>query len=109
MNKAKPKPLSKKQQLASDWKSICDKWATAPKFSSPSMDRSKRHNPIADSPPRITPHYPSRVSPGGSTGLSAAPRYTGGAMIGIATLHKSNSVPVFTQQDAEDISKMRRG
>ena len=35
--------------------------------------------------------------------------YTGDAMIGIATMHKSNSVPVFSQQDAKDISKMRRG
>lgn len=34
--------------------------------------------------------------------------YTGNAMIGIATLHKSNAVPVFSEQDAQDISKMRR-
>lgn len=34
--------------------------------------------------------------------------YTGSAMIGIATLHKSNAVPVFSEQDAQDISKMRR-
>jgi hypothetical protein len=37
------------------------------------------------------------------------PVYTGDAMIGIATLHKSNAVPVFSEQDAKDISKMRRG
>ena len=30
-------------------------------------------------------------------------------LIGIATLHKSNMVPVFSQEDAEQISKMRRG
>ena len=34
--------------------------------------------------------------------------YTGTAMIGIATMHKSNSVPVFTAEQAVDISKMRR-
>ena len=34
--------------------------------------------------------------------------YTGDAMIGVATLHKSNAVPVFSEQDAKDISKMRR-
>lgn len=34
--------------------------------------------------------------------------YTGTAMIGVATLHKSNAVPVFSEQDAKDISKMRR-
>ena len=35
--------------------------------------------------------------------------YTGGNMIGIATMHKSNSVPVFSEDDAKDISRMRRG
>ena len=29
-------------------------------------------------------------------------------LLGIATLHKSNMVPVFDQQDAKDIAKMRR-
>ena len=37
------------------------------------------------------------------------PQYTGSAMIGIATLHKSNAVPVFSTEEAENISKMRRG
>jgi len=50
---------------------------------------------------------------GGMT-TSSAPRpepkvYTGGNLMGIATMHKSNMVPVFNTQDAEDISKMRRG
>lgn len=36
------------------------------------------------------------------------PQYTGDAMIGIGQLHKSNAVPVFKQQDAEDLAKMRR-
>jgi hypothetical protein len=30
-------------------------------------------------------------------------------LLGIATMHKSNMVPVFAKQDAEDIAKMRRG
>ena len=30
-------------------------------------------------------------------------------LLGIATMHKSNMVPVFKKQDAEDIAKMRRG
>ncbi len=35
--------------------------------------------------------------------------YTGNKMIGIATLHKSVACPVFSTEDAIDISKMRRG
>ena len=34
--------------------------------------------------------------------------YTGTSVVGISTLHKSNAVPVFSQQEAIDISKMRR-
>ena len=35
--------------------------------------------------------------------------YTGDRLVGIATMHKSNSVPVFSQEDAIEIAKMRRG
>ena len=34
--------------------------------------------------------------------------YTGNNMIGIGTLHKSNAVPIFRQEDAVDMAKMRR-
>ena len=30
-------------------------------------------------------------------------------LLGIATMHKSNMVPVFSKDDAEEIAKMRRG
>ena len=60
-------------------------------------------------PSRLTDHIPSR-----DTGVSVAARpadkvYTGDAMIGIGQLHKSNGIPVFRQEDAVDVSKMRRG
>ena len=35
--------------------------------------------------------------------------YTGDKLLGIATMHKSNMVPVFKKEDAEEISRMRRG
>ena len=38
-----------------------------------------------------------------------APRYTGENLIGVALMHKSNYVPVFKQEDAVAIAKMRRG
>jgi len=34
--------------------------------------------------------------------------YTGNNCIGIGQLHKSNGVPIFRKQDAEDLAKMRR-
>ena len=36
-------------------------------------------------------------------------RYTGSAMLGIGTLHKSNAVPIFSSEDAKDQARMRRG
>lgn len=38
----------------------------------------------------------------------ASPVYTGTMVKGIASMHKSNAVPIFNYKDAIDISKMRR-
>jgi hypothetical protein len=35
--------------------------------------------------------------------------YTGDKLIGIAVMHKSNLVPIFSTQEAEEVAKMRRG
>lgn len=35
-------------------------------------------------------------------------KYTGGNLVGIAIMHKSNLVPVFKKDDAKDIANMRR-
>jgi hypothetical protein len=35
-------------------------------------------------------------------------RYTGTACLGVATMHKSSAVPVFSNAEAEDVAKMRR-
>lgn len=35
-------------------------------------------------------------------------RYTGDNIVGIGTMHKSNAVPIFSDQEAKDISSMRR-
>jgi hypothetical protein len=43
--------------------------------------------------------------------VSSPPRqqYTGTKIIGIGTLHKSNAVPVFSDEEAKDMARMRRG
>ena len=44
-----------------------------------------------------------------SPATMAAPKvYTGTKVKGIATMHKSNAVPVFSDEEAVEISKMRR-
>ena len=44
----------------------------------------------------------------GDTSKVESKTYTGENMVGIATLHKSNAVPVFSQQEAEDVTNMNQ-
>lgn len=57
---------------------------------------------------RSTSHIPSRDT--GFVPCVKAPDkvYTGTAIKGIGTMHKSNAVPVFSDEQAQDIAKMRR-
>jgi len=55
-----------------------------------------------------TAHIKSVYTGGGSATLAPAKVYTGTKVKGIATMHKSNAVPVFSDEEAVDISKMRR-
>ena len=51
----------------------------------------------------------SDVIPGGSTGPKERLVYSGERrLLGVATMHKSNMVPVFDSKDAKDIARMRR-
>ena len=52
----------------------------------------------------------SDVIPGGSTAPQERLIYSGERrLLGVATMHKSNMVPVFDTKDAKDIARMRRG
>jgi N-acetylglucosamine-6-phosphate deacetylase len=55
-----------------------------------------------------TAHIKSLNSGLGVATLAPAKVYTGTMVKGIATMHKSNAVPVFSNEEAVDISKMRR-
>jgi len=57
---------------------------------------------------RDTKHIPSRDSGSGIGARKDIIMYTGTNIIGIGTLHKSNAVPIFSEQEAKDISAMRR-
>jgi hypothetical protein len=55
-----------------------------------------------------TAHIKSLNSGLGVATLPPAKVYTGTMVKGIATMHKSNAVPVFSDEQAVDISRMRR-
>jgi hypothetical protein len=59
---------------------------------------------------RETSHIPSRDTGHlGAVRTKDIPQYTGTKILGIGTMHKSNAVPVFSDEEAHDIATMRRG
>lgn len=105
----KRKPNAKARQLKASWEEILKKYET--KTSVQSTTRV-----VADYTPRDVLRRVSSLdnAPSLDSGLGIGPArespvYTGEAMIGIGQLHKSNAVPIFSQEEAIDISKMRRG
>ena len=75
------------------------------------FNHSIKGSPL-DKPPLIR-QTRSINSLGAPTGVATKPNkpvvYTGDSMLGTATMHKSNSVPVFSKQDIVDINRMQRG
>jgi hypothetical protein len=83
----------------------------APGFSTGPYNSPKKT--ISDYMPKTPPGRETAAIPSQDTGWVPCVKvhdqeYTGTKVKGIATLHKSNGVPVFTDQEAIDISKMRR-
>jgi len=75
-----------------------------------SSDRAS-FKPLVDSKPvgyRETTSYPSAGADSGVASARPKKEYTGDLVVGIATMHKSNAVPVIDQKQAEEISKMGR-
>jgi len=101
----------KARDLDESWKEIQKRWGVE------AEDRKRRramtaeplkgHYSLAIPEGRSTAHIPSRDT-GGNATLAPAKVYTGTKVKGIATMHKSNAVPVFSDEEAVDISRMRR-
>lgn len=76
----------------------------------PKERKAEKFEPLKvnDTYRRQTPHIPS-VGAGVGNGLMKERQvYTGTLIKGIATMHKSNAVPVIDDQQAKDIAQMRR-
>lgn len=102
----KRKPTAKQRQLAAEWEAIKLKHATKPVAK---VKKSDTYVP-SKSYIRETRHYPSlpMSGPMACTKPLEEVRYTGDKMLGIGTLHKSNAVPIFTEEEAKDQATMRR-
>ena len=102
----------KARELEESWKELQKRWVIE-------AEDKKRNR--AMSAPSLSGHYSLKipegrnttahiksVDTGGNATLKAPNVYTGTKVKGIATMHKSNAVPVFSDEEAIDISRMRR-
>ena len=99
------------RELDNDWKELQKRWGVE-------QDERKRKTAMSAAPLQ----YSLSAPPGRTTsnnipsretvGCSTAPVhkvYTGTKILGIGTMHKSNAVPIFSDEEAQDIARMRRG
>ena len=111
--KKRRNPTRAEREAMEAYQALQRKWDAIPKFARGGV-RAASSEPavpkLTTPPGRQTPHYPSLTTPGpgGGTKPVQGLRYTGTKMIGIGTLHKSNAVPVFSNEEATDMARMRR-
>ena len=109
---------NKARRNAESWNELLEKYDAKVVVEKPKQVRTNSSKTVAPyrndwrsrvDPRRLTDHIPSRDTGCGIAAKPADKVYTGDAMLGVSVLHKSNGIPVFRQEDAVDIAKMRRG
>jgi len=97
------------EQLQKDWADLKTKWGVT--------DTSKRKTTVVELPTIAKSQIrdsangkPKSLNSWvvGPAAKKESKQYTGNKMVGIGTLHKSNAVPVFSDQEAKEIATMRR-
>jgi hypothetical protein len=109
------------ERLAREWRDREAEWKKlAPKFSARNNTAKssrpvepKRTTPLKSSGPKVPPGRETPTINSVDTGWVACTKsqdqaYTGTKVKGIGTMHKSNAVPIFSDDEAIEISKMRR-
>lgn len=106
---------ARERELAAEWQQRQADWAKlTPRFAG--QGRGTANQPLARTclspqyPPGREPQsIPSREdTPGAVAARPADKVYTGTKIKGIGTMHKSNAVPIFSDDEAQDIAHMRR-
>lgn len=106
-------PTKAELEAMESFQALQRKWDSMPKFARGGIRQASCESAVPKltvPPGRETPKFPSLVTDGqgGGTKPIHGKRYTGTKMIGVAVMHKSNSVPVFTDEDAIALAQMRR-
>jgi hypothetical protein len=110
---ASAEAAARDRELRAEWQQRQQEWArAAPHFA------TQPSRAVLLTAPRISPQYPpgrepqaipSRPdTPGAVAARPPDKVYTGTKIKGIGTMHKSNAVPIFSDDEAREISSMRR-
>jgi hypothetical protein len=101
----------KARELDESWKAMQAKWGV-------DAEDKKRKRAMSAEPLSYTLSAPvgreTKIVKSVDTGHTGAvsskqiPQYTGTKIKGIGTMHKSNAVPIFSDEQAVEISRMRR-
>jgi hypothetical protein len=110
---ASAEAAARDRELRAEWQQRQQEWAKATPHFATQPSRA-----VLLTAPRISPQYPpgrepeaipSRPdTPGAVAARPPDKVYTGTKIKGIGTMHKSNAVPVFSDDEAREISSMRR-
>ena len=111
--KSQVKPKQKTKAERAEYEVWCAKYGINPDGKTkvkPATVRGKNPVVVTGVYRRETPVIPSKDSgvAGAVVWNSNKPVYTGTKMIGIASMHKSNLVPIFQEDAAKDVASMRR-
>jgi len=101
----------KAEQLDKEWKELQNKWGTdaEEKKRKRAMSAQPLDYKLAAPVGRETQKIASRdTGHSGAVRTKDIPQYTGTKILGIGTMHKSNAVPIFSDEEAVAISSMRR-
>lgn len=101
--KKKRKLTAKQKQLIESWDNILKKYPVKN-----NINNTKTFNLKVTPYRRETTHYNSLSTSDYTAFKKDNQYYTGDKVRGIGTLHKSNAVPIFTDEEAIDQANMRR-
>lgn len=102
----KKKPTAKQRELQSSWETMIKKYAT--KTIAPKQQSLSEVYSLGKPAGRETPKIPSLPFSGAPCTKKDSPVYTGSLIKGIGTMHKSNAIPIFSDEQAIEIATMRR-
>jgi hypothetical protein len=115
--KRRGKTKFRSAEQAQQHREVEESWSNLQKRWGVEQQESKRKNGL-NRPEYVAPklnirqttlsNLPSLRTGAGVAAKKESPTYTGSKVKGIGTMHKSNAVPIFSDEEAIDISKMRR-